>query len=281
MRLRKQIAMIEEERDLLRLIVDTLPDIIYVKDTESRHLFGNKAKLKLYGADSQDAILGKTDLDLHPEHGAAYLASEQEMLQSRRSIINREERIERSNGEIGWILTSKILIFNEDGSIKGFVGIGRDITDLKKSEAIRHEQQTIIQEQQVTLKKLANPVIPLLPRLIILPLLGEITPARSQELLRALLAGISKYRARVVILDMTGVPSIDDVAAGNLIKCLQAARLKGAKTILTGLSDDVTETLVNIGIDWSLPEIAADLQGGLFIACQQLGIRLVLPKTAD
>lgn len=275
--LKKQIEIIEAERDMLRLIVDTLPDIIYVKDQNSRHLFGNRAKLRLYHAASQNVILGKTDLELHPEHGAEYLASEQEMLRSGKSIINREEQIEREDGETGYILTSKILFFDEEGNVKGFVGIGRDITEFKKMQEIQRSQQNIIREQQATLKKLSNPVIPLLPRLIILPMFGEMTTNRSQEILRALLAGISRYRAKVAILDLTGVPTMDDVAAANIIKCLQAARLKGTKTILTGITDEVTETLVNIGIDWGLSNIAADLQGGVMIACQYLGIRLILP----
>jgi rsbT co-antagonist protein RsbR len=270
--LKQQLAQVRAERDMLRLVVDTLPDIIYVKDAQSHHIFGNKAKLALYGADSQDVILGKTDLELHPENGAAYLASEQEMLQSRQPIINREEEVDRGDGSRGWILTTKIPFFGEDGAVLGFVGIGRDISEMKDIQRRTQEQQVLIEAQAAQLRKLSTPVIPIFDQILVLPLVGEIDETRSRDMMRSVLAGVANYRARVVIIDLTGVPLVDTHVAQNLLQCLRAARLKGANTILTGISDSVAETIVDLGVDFGDVELASSLADGLILAFQRIGV---------
>ena len=96
-----------------------------------------------------------------------------------------------------------------------------------------------------------------------MPLIGSIDSPRARDLTRALLAGISQHKARVVILDVTGVPLVDSGIANHLHKTIQAAWLKGARTIVTGISEAVAETIVDLGIDWSKIETASDLQTGL------------------
>jgi rsbT co-antagonist protein RsbR len=89
-----------------------------------------------------------------------------------------------------------------------------------------------------------------------------------------LLAGIREHHARVVILDITGVPIVDSGVAAHLDKTIQAARLKGARTIITGISDAVAEAVVDLGIDWSGIETLSDLQTGLVVALDSLGFKL-------
>ncbi len=111
-------------------------------------------------------------------------------------------------------------------------------------------------------------------RIIIVPLVGVIDSQRARETTRALLAGIGEYRAQVVILDITGVPLVDSGVAAHLDKTMQAARLKGARAIITGVSDAVAETIVDLGIDWSGIETRRDLQTGLRAALGSMGIKL-------
>jgi rsbT co-antagonist protein RsbR len=110
--------------------------------------------------------------------------------------------------------------------------------------------------------------------IIVMPLVGSIDTARSRDIMRALLGGISEYRARVAILDITGVPVVDSGVADHLNHTIQAARLKGAHAIVTGISDSVAETIVDLGIDWSQVETLADLQSGLIAALARIGVRL-------
>ena len=97
---------------------------------------------------------------------------------------------------------------------------------------------------------------------------------RARDITRSLLAGISQQRAKVVILDITGVPLVDSGVANHLNKTIQAARLKGACTIVTGISDAVAETIVDLGIDWSEITTLSDLQTGLITALGSIGVRL-------
>jgi rsbT co-antagonist protein RsbR len=135
-------------------------------------------------------------------------------------------------------------------------------------------QQEIIEAQKQALQELSTPVIPILDRILVMPLIGSIDTLRARNITRALLAKIREHQARVLILDITGVPLVDSGVAAHLNKTIQAARLKGTQTIITGISESVAETIVDLGIDWSGIETLRDLQTGLLAALDKLGIKL-------
>lgn len=135
-------------------------------------------------------------------------------------------------------------------------------------------QQEMIEAQRQALRELSTPIIPVFERIIVMPLIGSIDTLRARDITRSLLAGIREYRAKIVILDITGVPLVDSGVASHLNKTIQAARLKGAQTIVTGVSDAVAETIVDMGIDWSAIETLSDLQSGLQAALGKLGLRI-------
>jgi anti-anti-sigma regulatory factor len=154
-------------------------------------------------------------------------------------------------------------------------GTIENITRRKQLEAEREQlQQKVIEAQKLALRELASPIIPIMDRIIVMPLIGSIDDIRARDITRALLAGIREHRAKIVILDITGVPIVDSNVASHLNKTIQAARLKGASTIVTGVSDAVAETIVDLGIDWSGVETVADLQTGLRVALAKMGRRI-------
>jgi two-component system, sensor histidine kinase and response regulator len=120
------------ERNLLRTLVDTLPDYVYAKDTESRFLLANRPVARAMGAGTPEELLGKTDRDYYAGDLAdKFLADEREVLRTGRSVLNREEPGRRPDGGLAWILTSKAPFRDACGEIVGIVGVGRDITDRK------------------------------------------------------------------------------------------------------------------------------------------------------
>lgn len=127
-------------------------------------------------------------------------------------------------------------------------------------------QQEVIDAQREAIRELSTPVIPITDHILIMPVVGTIDTIRARDIMRALLAGITKYQAHVVILDITGVTAVDTQVASYLNQSVQAAKLKGAKTIITGISDAVAETLVDLGIDWRDIETLRDLRDGLSAA---------------
>jgi rsbT co-antagonist protein RsbR len=137
------------------------------------------------------------------------------------------------------------------------------------------ERERIIRQQQEAIRELSTPVLPVRERLLILPIIGVIDPQRARQLTEQLLAGIRTNRAKVVVMDITGVPAIDSSVANHLVQTVEAARLLGAAVIVTGLSPAIAQTLVTIGMDLGKMTTVGDLQGGIEEAERLLGYKVV------
>src|SRR5215813_9638124 len=138
------------------------------------------------------------------------------------------------------------------------------------------ERERIIREQQEAIRELSTPVLQVRERLLILPIIGVIDPQRARQLTEQLLRGIRANRARVVVIDITGVAAIDSHVANHLVQTVEASRLLGATVIVTGLSPEIAQTLVNIGVDLTKMNTVGDLQGGIEEAERFLGYRVSL-----
>jgi rsbT co-antagonist protein RsbR len=136
------------------------------------------------------------------------------------------------------------------------------------------ERERIIREQQEALRELSTPVLQVRERLLILPIIGVIDAQRARQLTEQLLRGIRANRARVVVIDITGVAAMDQKVANHLVLTVEAARLLGAMVIVTGLSPEIAQTLVNIGVDLGKMNTVGDLQGGIEEAERLLGYRV-------
>lgn len=137
------------------------------------------------------------------------------------------------------------------------------------------ERERVIRDQQEAIRELSTPVLPVRERLLILPIIGVIDPLRARQLTEQLLRGIRLNRAKVVVMDITGVPTIDTKVANHLVQTVEAARLLGATAIVTGLSSEIAQTMVNIGVDLGKMNTVGDLQGGIEQAERLLGYKVV------
>jgi rsbT co-antagonist protein RsbR len=133
------------------------------------------------------------------------------------------------------------------------------------------ERERIIRQQQDALRELSTPVLPVRERLLILPIIGVLDSERARQLTEQLLLGIRRHRAKVVVIDITGAPEVDETVANHLVQTVDASRLMGASVIITGLSPTIAQTLVTIGVDLSKMNTIGDLQGGLEEAERLLG----------
>jgi len=137
------------------------------------------------------------------------------------------------------------------------------------------ERERIIREQQEAIRELSTPVLQVRERLLILPIVGAIDPQRARQLTEQLLHGIRATRGKVVVMDLTGVPTVDSSIANHLVQTVEATRLLGATVIVTGLSPSIAQILVNIGVDLGKMNTVGDLQGGIEQAERLLGYKVV------
>jgi PAS domain S-box-containing protein len=135
--------ILHHERNLLRVLIDHLPDLFYFKDAQGRYMLNNPAHLRSIGAKRQEEVLGKTVFDFHPTHLAEqYFADEMKLVQTGESMIGKEELCFRHDtGKMHWHLTNKIPLKDFDGKVSGYVCISYDITEQKRvEEELRQER---------------------------------------------------------------------------------------------------------------------------------------------
>ena len=211
-------------------------------------------------------IVGKRLHDLMPAETAdAWLASIALALESGRMQVY-EYQMPTPRGMRDF--EARLLISGVDEVLT----IVRDVTKRKQAEeALRHsaDQQQIIQLQAAALRELFTPLIPISDDVVAMPLVGAVDTRRAQQVIEALLQGVAASRARIVILDITGVPVVDTQVANALLQAAQSVRLLGAQVLLTGIRPEVAQTLVGLGIDLGGLVTRATLQDGITYAMKR------------
>lgn len=265
-----------EDPALFKTLVDNAPDgFLIVAFPENRPLYANQAWYDMFGFDYETQDVRDVDFSSIAGPEAKALEAEIHAGLQQDGTWSGETLYRRQDGTLFPVVNTLFLVENAQGVPTHVVSYQRDLTETKRAEAERERlQQEVIDAQQRALREMSTPIIPVVEGIIVMPLVGHIDTQRARDITRALLAGISEYRAKVVILDITGVSVIDTGIAQHLDKTVQAARLKGTRTIITGISDAVAETVVDLGIDWRDTDTLRDLQTGLIFAIRGLGIEL-------
>ena len=148
-----------------------------------------------------------------------------------------------------------------------------DIAMSHLGEAYLAAKEHIITQQQEAIRELSVPVLQIRDRLLILPLVGMIDSTRARQLIENLLNAIRGHRAKGVVIDVTGVPSVDTAVAYHLLQATEAAKLMGATVVISGSSAAMAQTLTGLGATLPDAETVVDLQEGLEVVERALGYR--------
>jgi len=133
---REMEDVLAQERNILRTLIDHIPDLMYVKDAQNRFMVANSSVARLMGAKTPDELLGKNDFDFYPQDLAtAFYEDEQNLIRSGQPLLNHEEVATDPQGNRVWLLTTKVPLRDRNGQVAGIVGIGRDITRRREDEA--------------------------------------------------------------------------------------------------------------------------------------------------
>jgi PAS domain S-box-containing protein len=173
----------------------------------------------------------------------------------------------RKDGTTFWNELTLSPIFDAHGRLSKYIGLQTDVTARKAAEEERVRLQAeIIQMQAATVAELSTPLLPLSDRVVLMPIVGNVDVGRAQQVIAGLLNGVTKHRARTVLLDITGMSAVDTQVANTLIQAAQAVRLLGAEVMLTGIQPEVAQTLVQLGVDLRSIITFSSLQNGIAFA---------------
>ena len=269
-------AALSASARVLQSIVDSVPYAIYWKDADLVYRGCNQHFATDLGLTSASAIIGKANSDLPWRHEEVegFRAIDRHVIETNTPEHDVDETTIHADGTQEWFETHKIPLHDQDGVVVGVLGTYANITERRRAEeAIRQSsmQQEIIAAQQAALRELSTPLIPILDGVVAMPLIGAIDSARARQIMETLLEGIGEKRASIAILDITGVRVVDTQVANALIRTAQAAQLLGARVILTGITPEVAQTLVQLGIDLRSVATRSTLQSGIAYALAQRG----------
>lgn len=139
---------------------------------------------------------------------------------------------------------------------------------------IDSRERTIKALQQEVIQELSTPVLPFREGMLLLPIIGQIDSQRARQLTEHLLASIRANRAKVIVIDITGVATVDSRVANHLVQTVDAARLMGAQVVISGISPEIALTMVTLGVDLGLAYTVGDLQNAIEHAERLLGYRV-------
>jgi anti-anti-sigma regulatory factor len=266
MSLRQEVADLRQDEESLRTfraVIEHSPDCVLITDSSGEITYTNPAfdKMNEFGANLVMRFVRLTLEEGNPEQ----LQREVKW----QGMIN----FLRRDGSTFTGLLSAFLIPDETEAEAAHAAAGmvRDVTEQvaaeKEQAALQVAlQEQLIQAQQATIRELSTPIIPLADDVVVMPLVGTIDSARARQIFETLLDGIASQRARIAILDITGVKLVDQQVAQAIVLTAQAARMLGTTVMLTGISPIVAQVLVELGIDTSQIVTHNTLKNGIAAA---------------
>jgi anti-anti-sigma regulatory factor len=191
--------------------------------------------------------------------------------------------VREATGAIGGVLVETRLYAREVGNYGHQLEqrIDRQAEDLKvalaSAEAYSDDLNQALEDLRIchrVIRELSSPLVPVLQGVIVMSLIGSIDSQRAIVMTAEMLEGIERYDARILILDITGVPVVDTQVARILLESARAAKLMGCQTVLTGIRPEIAQTMVELGIEVTDLVSRSELQGGIEYALEEMGLRL-------
>jgi rsbT co-antagonist protein RsbR len=285
----QRYATIEEElrasEERLLFFIEHTPVAVAMLDSDMRYILANQRWIRDYHLEGQD-IIGRSHYEIFPDLPECWKEVHRKALAGAFEEAE-EDPWTRDDGSTEWLNWKCYPWFRGDGSIGGIVFFTEVITKrvLERVELERSREQlrATVEEQErliQAIREMSTPVVPIYDEIIVLPLVGSIDSRRSAQIMEALLNGIQHYAAEIAIIDITGVSVVDTSVANHLIQTTRAASLLGAHCVLVGISAEVAQAMVHLGIDLSSVVTRSNLQAGIEYALDRLGKQITTRSPA-
>jgi rsbT co-antagonist protein RsbR len=252
-------------RAALDLAIASMGDAVAVRDQAGEIIYANP----------RASALGIRSSALAPGQGDADLSALADLL----AAADRDGNVVRQTLTLAerQIDVAATPVADRRGRTTGVLLLGRDVTELARRNAELEQERARLAESVraleagqreraelfATVRGLSLPLIPVLQGVLVLPLIGAFDSARIEALVDVLLAGVERERAHLVLIDVTGIPLLDDAAAAGLLRGVRAAALLGARSVLVGIRPEIAEALVAIGVPLDQLATAGTLQRAL------------------
>lgn len=273
--LEQEVAELRQELDACRRIeafysglAGSTTYLMVRTDARGRFVFVNDLYCETFGK-RREELVGSTFMPLVHEDDLQATMEAMKAMEAPPYRACLEQRALTVRG-YRWFVWEDWAIRDASGATVEVHGVGRDITDYKElAESQARLQEAALSAQRAAMQELSTPLVPIAKGVIAMPLIGAIDSERSKQILEAILRGVGEHRASVAILDITGVKSIDTLAAGALVQAAQAVRLLGAEVVLTGIGSAIAHALVELGADFGGIVTRGTLEMGIAYALRE------------
>jgi anti-anti-sigma factor len=257
--LEAELAVLRPSEAELRAMFRAMTDVVLVMSRDGRYLKIAETAPDLLYRPSSD-LVGKRMHEVMPAGAADFFQSHIHRALELQQVISMDYSLPLENREV-WF-SANVSPMSKDTVIL----VCRDITERKLHEQVLKDslrQQDLLRIQEAALMQLSTPLIPISDAVVVMPLVGQLDSARADQIMETLLQGVERSRARVAILDITGVPSVDAITAGVLVRATRAVQLLGTRVILTGIRPDVAIGLAAMGGELAGVITRGTLQDGI------------------
>ncbi|WP_272422457.1 PAS domain-containing protein [Polyangium jinanense] len=238
----------------LRVFVEHTPIAAALLDRDMRYLAASEDWLSDLRVEERD-VIGRSHYDVFPEMPDRWRDIHHRCLAGA-TEESEEDPFPRADGRLDWVRWKIVPWRDGTGEVGGLFLVTEVITEKKRLK-------DAIEAQAAAIRELSTPIVPIRDDVLVMPLVGSLTPERTQQIIENLLGRIVEAQARAAILDVTGVPVVDSHAANSLLQIAKAVRLLGAHVVLTGIRPEVAQALVTEGVDMTDIVTRRDLQSGV------------------
>ncbi|MEA5387870.1 PAS domain S-box protein [Haloarculaceae archaeon H-GB11] len=243
--------------ELLATGIDELEDVFYIFSADGDFLEWNEQLPAVTGY-NDDEIGEMSPKDLFSGDEREVIGETIEEVQERGTRTTVQANLETRGGtEVPYEFSVSPL--TSDGDVEAIAGIGRDITDRRENE---RRLRSLAQE----VRNLSMPVVEIWDGVILTTVVGSLDTQKAERLTEDLLDRIVEAEAAVALIDITGVAALDTATAQHLIDTINAVNLLGANVVITGISPDIAQTLVQLGVKLEDVETQSSLMEGLRVA---------------
>jgi rsbT co-antagonist protein RsbR len=258
----EELAATTISRAYVDNIFQSMGDPLVVLDPAGKIRTVNRSACELAGR-AEEALVGQPIGQLLPA-----IALDDAIQEA--GVTVQEAAFRSGSGKDIPVSVATSVMRNRMGEVDSLVCVAHDLSDSKRVEEERYRAREAMQRQAILVEELSTPLIPITDEILVMPLIGTVDQERSERIIETLLQGVVSRQAKLAIIDVTGVLTMDQSAIHGITRAVTALRLVGAEVMVTGIRPEMAVTMVNLAADLTGVTTCGSLQSGIVQALRRL-----------